>query len=59
MEGLLLNGARQARPIPKRRMLKIRTELARTIAATKADHGQFVLNKWGRPYSYSGFDQTV
>jgi hypothetical protein len=40
-------------------MLKIRTELARTIAATKADHGQFVLNKWGRPYSYSGFDQTV
>ena len=39
-------------------MLKIRTELARTIAATKADHGRFVLNKYGRSLLIQRFDQA-
>ena len=46
------------RPLPKRRQLEIHPELARTIAATETGHGRFVLNKYGRPYSYSGFDQA-
>jgi len=46
------------RPLPKRRQLEIHPELSRTIAATEAGHGRFVLNKYGRPYSYSGFDQA-
>jgi site-specific recombinase XerD len=28
------------------------------MAATETGHGRFVLNKYGRPYSYSGFDQA-
>ena len=46
-------------PMPTRRTLEIHPELAGTIAATKADHGRFVLNNYGKPYSYSGFDQPV
>lgn len=46
------------RPLAKHRQLEIHPELARTIAATESGHGRFVLNKYGHPYSYSGFDQA-
>jgi integrase len=28
------------------------------ITGTETGHGRFVLNKYGRPYSYGGFDQA-
>jgi hypothetical protein len=58
VEELSVYCAAQAPPLPKRHQLEIHPELARTIAATEAGHGRFVLKKYGRLYSYSGFDQA-
>jgi hypothetical protein len=58
VEGLAIYCAGQAPPHPQAPSARNPPELARTIAATAAGHGRFVLNKYGRPYSYSGFDQA-